>query len=350
MRFSIIMGMTLCFATSSLPCLQSESTYRSFANNEEFSVIDIVSLLRFMLYKQTTQYINNRINICADINRDGNIDIIDLVSFLRTLLEKQEPASHHIAIFKASTSSILRLLLIAGNDSHGDDAHEHESGIDHLQSNIESVFPIIPVTKVYESSSSTEKLNALVAQNEAIVYFGDGDGRDVLTEKISPTLLENKSIGAIHYAVDPDVTKNSNMLKWIGGVYEEAYSVNPIWTANFQSFPVHPITKGITQFSIEDEWYFNIRFRETYAGANFTRILVAKPSDQTRDGPYVNPPGPYKHIQDRKGQEETLMWSIEEDGRRGFGFTGGHYHINWENPNFSNIVVNAIAWLSGALN
>ena len=35
------------------------------------------------------------------------------------------------------------------------------------------------------------------------------------------------------------------------------------------------------------------------------------------------------------------------DGGRGFGFTGGHFHRNWGDPNFRKLVLNAILWTAG---
>ncbi|MES2981213.1 MAG: hypothetical protein V4727_02780, partial [Verrucomicrobiota bacterium] len=71
------------------------------------------------------------------------------------------------------------------------------------------------------------------------------------------------------------------------------------------------------------------------------------PSDETRDGPYVSPKGPYPHIQARKGEEETMMWCIERaDGGRGVGFTGGHFHKNWADDNMRKVVLNALLWVT----
>ena len=44
-----------------------------------------------------------------------------------------------------------------------------------------------------------------------------------------------------------------------------------------------------------------------------------------------------------------MMWAVErEDGGRGFGFTGGHFHDNWSNDNYRKVVLNAMAWLAKA--
>jgi len=80
-----------------------------------------------------------------------------------------------------------------------------------------------------------------------------------------------------------------------------------------------------------------------------TSILVAKPSDDVRKGPYVHPKGPYPHIVANNGREETMMWTYErKDGGRGFGFTGGHTHANWGDENQRKVVLNAIVWIAKA--
>ena len=94
---------------------------------------------------------------------------------------------------------------------------------------------------------------------------------------------------------------------------------------------------------MNDEWYYNMRFRPEMQGV--TPILVAKPSDETRQGKSSSPRGPYKHIAEAKGRDEILAWAVERpDGGRGFGFTGGHFHKNFGNEDFRTLVLNAILW------
>jgi hypothetical protein len=115
----------------------------------------------------------------------------------------------------------------------------------------------------------------------------------------------------------------------------------------YVSFPAHPITRGVKSFSIKDEWYFNMRFRPNQEGV--VPILVAKPSDAVRKGPYVWPAGPYPHIQEASGRDEIMMWAVErDDGGRGFGFTGGHFHANWANDDFRKTVLNSMVWVAKA--
>ena len=66
-----------------------------------------------------------------------------------------------------------------------------------------------------------------------------------------------------------------------------------------------------------------------------------------RKGPYVSPRGPYDHIVADSGKAETMMWVYERpDGGRGFGFTGGHTHANWGDPNQRKIMLNALLWIA----
>ena len=78
-----------------------------------------------------------------------------------------------------------------------------------------------------------------------------------------------------------------------------------------------------------------------------TPLLVATPSDEVRKGPYVSPKGPYDHIIADSGKAETMMWVYERpDGGRSFGFTGGHTHAHWGDPNQRKLMLNALLWLA----
>ena len=45
---------------------------------------------------------------------------------------------------------------------------------------------------------------------------------------------------------------------------------------------------------------------------------------------------------------QITAWAYERaNGGRGFGFTGGHFHANWQEENATNLVVNAIVWSTG---
>src|SRR5690606_18891329 len=82
-----------------------------------------------------------------------------------------------------------------------------------------------------------------------------------------------------------------------------------------------PRDNVVKPVAIGDERNMHLRCRDDMTGV--TELLVAPPSDEVRDGPYVYPAGPYPHIQADKGKPESMMWAVERpDGGRGVGFTG----------------------------
>ena len=198
---------------------------------------------------------------------------------------------------------------------------------------------------------------------DAIVFYMDGGGRHEVVQENGRRLalidqLADKGVGLgfMHYGVEivPEQAGNE-FQKWIGGHYEHMHSCNPIWEPVFTTMPNHPISHGVKPFQIKDEWYFNMRFVSDLSGneaaitegLKFVPILVASPSDAVRNGPYVYPKGPYPHIQASKGRAEAMMWTVERpSGGRGFGFTGGHFHDNWENESFRKVVLNAMLWIA----
>lgn len=249
-----------------------------------------------------------------------------------------------------------KLVLIAGRPSHPPGMHEFRAGSILLQQRLEKVPGLTVVlatngwpTKVVDGKKVDD--NSVFDGASAIFIYADGGGGHPAVQAdrlqvLGELMKKGVSLGCGHYGVEVQADKGGPEFKaWIGGHYEHQFSVNPIWEPAYENFPKHPIARGVKPFQAKDEWYFNMRFRDDTTG--ITPILVAKPSDAVRNGPYVHPQGPYPHIQAAKGRDETMMWAVERpDGGRGFGFTGGHFHINWQDENFRRVVLNGLVWLA----
>lgn len=240
-----------------------------------------------------------------------------------------------------------QLVLIAGKPSHPPGMHEFRAGCLLLQQCLAG-FPGLAVTVHSNGWPANE---AVLDQAAAVVIYADGGGGHPAIQgdrlrRLERLIERGAGFGVMHYACEvPRDRGGREFLEWLGGYYEDRYSCNPIWTAEFTRFPNHPVARGLKPFAIRDEWYFHLRWREETP--RLTAILVATPSDQVRDGPYVWPAGPYPHVQARKGQPETLLWVQERDGRRAFGFTGGHFHANWGEDAFRKVILNALVWVAG---
>ena len=125
--------------------------------------------------------------------------------------------------------------------------------------------------------------------------------------------------------------------------------MNPHWTADFTVIPDHPASRGVKPFGSNDEWYFNMRFRDNMEGVTPLLSAVAPASTMTRgEGPHSGNPDVKKLVLEDK-KPAVVAWAVErKDGGRGFGFTGGHYHAGWANDSQRTLVLNAIVWTAKA--
>ena len=244
-----------------------------------------------------------------------------------------------------------KVVFIAGKPSHGRGQHEHNAGcllmaecLDQAASKGE--LPV--VTKVYQNGWPDDP--TALDNADTVVVYCDGGGRHYLHahgEEFEEIMRKGVGLVCIHYGVEvPKGMSGQRFLQWIGGYFETDWSVNPHWVAKFESLPKHPVTQGVQPFEINDEWYYHMRFSPEMS--RVTPILSALPSADTlkrKDGPHSGNPAVRKAVLEDK-QPQHLAWAfVRGDGvGRGFGFTGGHFHSNWQNDDFRKLVLNAIVW------
>jgi type 1 glutamine amidotransferase len=293
------------------------------------------------------------------INGNQTIDVIDQqadkaakTGVIALQIHRGEPMLVQFKNMKikqsATTGEAKKIAFIAGNPSHGPGDHEYRAGLLLLQKCLANVPGITSV--VY--SNDWPKDSHALDDAAAIVMFSDGTGKhpalqDDRLQYLDGLMKKGVGFGCIHYAVEPTKEKGEKeFLDWMGGAFEVFWSVNPHWTADFKELPQHPVTRGVQPFSINDEWYFNMRFRPNMEGV--TPILTAVPTPDTMsrpDGDHSGNPEVRKMVEQKLPQ--TVMWVAERpDGGRGFGFSGGHKHTNWGNDNFRKVVLNAIVWIA----
>jgi len=183
----------------------------------------------------------------------------------------------------------------------------------------------------------------------AIVHYYNGNRFHPLTEHaevIDKVAKEGCGQIFIHYAVDPDTSKNDFIKKLTGGVYKDKSSANPHWEIDSQ-LQKHPINEGVKPYKIVDEWYVNIDFLNE-AQTNYEQPNVAKQVYAVMHGQAGSPTRLKNTLKrDVKPSENTVFWAMtNEYGGRGAGFTGGHYHRNWTDDEFRKHILNAITWVA----
>jgi hypothetical protein len=247
------------------------------------------------------------------------------------------------ATARAAEGGKKQIVFVHGKASHGYGGHAYGPAFRMLARILNEKVPAVNAVVVQDDQdlAPLESAHAIMLGSDA------GALVKKLGDKLEPLMKKGVGLGCIHYTVDPtDKKAIARLIEWIGGAYEQNWSVNPHWEAEFKSFPSHPVARGLKPFKANDEWYYHMRFAEEMKGV--TPILSAVPPEKTRqgkDGPHSGNPT----VRSRTGMAEHLMWVYERPGGgRGFGFTGMHVHWNWAQDSFRKSVLNALVWIAGA--
>jgi hypothetical protein len=83
----------------------------------------------------------------------------------------------------------------------------------------------------------------------------------------------------------------------------------------------HPATASMKEFKLKDEFYYALK--RDPANKDLKPVLTARIDDQ----------------------EEMVAWAWERPaGGRSFGFSGLHFHANWQDANYQRLVGQAVLW------
>ena len=249
---------------------------------------------------------------------------------------------------KGSVSQNKKVVFISGKPSHGRMKHEHRAGNMILAKRLNESG--LPVEAVVLEDIGYPKDESVLEDASTIVIFCTGHGGHVLNPKLKEfDALMKKGIGVImiHWATEAvSGAPGDKFLEWMGGFCDLNWSVNPHWKPNFKPRK-HPIWNGVQPFSVDDEWYYHMRFVEDRTG--LTPILTDVPPMETLkrpDGMRSGNPSVRKAV--ANGESQHVAWAYERpQGGRGFGFTGGHNHVSWQDDNYRKIMLNAILWTAG---
>lgn len=243
----------------------------------------------------------------------------------------------------AAQEAQKRIIFIAGSKSHGPGEHEYRAGSLLLAKSLneQSGLPV----KAEVISGWPEDASVLKTASALIVFDSATNSIGRHLEEVDALARSGVGVMFMHYAVHPNPQVGEKFYRpWTGGAFESGFSVNPFWIADLEPLPNHPVARGISKpVRAYDEFYYNMRFRPEKK--DVLDLATATPSREnivmvnnlwTKEG--------YEGL-DKK---QTLLWGTErEDGGRGAGFTGGHYHRNWGLDDYRKLVLNAIVWVAG---
>ncbi len=252
--------------------------------------------------------------------------------------------------FGAAHAEERKVVFVAGEPSHGYGAHEHNAGCLLLSELLNENHP--GVTSVVYQNGWPEDPDAFDGADSIVIFADGGGGHPALPhlDELGELMAQGVGFIILHWATGvPTEEAGDEWLAWAGGNKEAGWAVNPHWVMQEPELADHPINEGVEPYTIDDEWYYHLRFPEGMEGV--TPIMSAHPPEETLD----RPDGAYSgnpHVREavlERGEIQHVAWALErEDGGRGFGFTGAHWHWNWGHPMFRQQVLNAIAWTAHA--
>jgi len=239
-----------------------------------------------------------------------------------------------------------KVVFISGSPSHGQMHHEHRAGNMILAQALNRSGLDVEAVLVPHYGYPRDK--SILQDAATVVIFCTGHSGHVVKphlDEFDALMKKGAGVVMIHWATEAEKGKpGEKFLEWMGGFCDLDWSVNPHWTPKFKDFPDHPIANGVAPFSINDEWYYHMRFVEKMKGV--TPILSDLPPLETlrrADGARSGNPTVRKAV--TSGEKQHVAWAYQRPGGgRGFGFTGAHNHVSWQDNNFRKVVLNAILW------
>jgi hypothetical protein len=244
-----------------------------------------------------------------------------------------------------AAKDVKKIVFVADTGTHGARGnHEFLAGAVYLARTINAEYP-----NAYAVVYTKEKWPRDLKHADSIIVLLN-HGASAVNSAVKEATQHGAGFMAIHWGVEVDKGEQAeNYLKWMGGYFEPFWSVNPWWTPEFKEIPKHETTRGVKPFTINDEWYYHMRFVDDMKGV--TPILAAVPPLNTIQdgGKKATMRGGNAAVFEEvaAGKKQVMAWSYDRpDGGRGFGFTGLHKHSNLGDDSFRTLLLNAVAWVS----
>ena len=236
------------------------------------------------------------------------------------------------------------VLFIAGNTKHRHGFHEYKAGSILLADALNaSDMPFEAKVHWYGWPEDESIFDGV----DACIIYADGGGE--FGEKYA--FLQQKVKGGMgimfmHYGVHPTKEVGEKYYnQWIGGFYDDEFSVNPSWIAEMTPKAGHPVSRGLSKpIRAYDEFYYNLNLDKS---CNHCYPLATATPTKQNVIRYGSSKFWNRQAEELLGTPQALLWCRDpQTGARGAGFVGGHYHRNWAIDDYRTLILNTIAWVA----
>lgn len=227
----------------------------------------------------------------------------------------------------AAAEAKKKLLLIGqGPDGHPRETHEYYAGLRVLEETLAPLADQLEIQQIRADGDWHEGPDLLAKADGVVLYLAEGAKwveADARRYQAFVKLAERGGgLVALHWAIGARDAKHvAGYQKLLGAVHGGAdRKYKFLETAVTVADRDHPITRGIADFRIKDEFYYQLKFTDA---PGIVPLLKAEIDDE----------------------RYTVCWAWERpDKGRSFGFSAMHYHDNWRRPEYRRLVGQGVLW------
>lgn len=226
-----------------------------------------------------------------------------------------------------NAESKKKLLLVGtGPDEHPAETHEYMAGLRVLAKCLAPVGEI-EVTTARADGAWKEGPELMERADGVVLFLTEGAKWVQIDRKryeaLTKVVKRGGGISVVHWAMGTrEAAPVEDFVKLTGGCHGGPDRKHGVFeTAAEVADARHPITAGIGEFKVKDEFYYRLKFAQP-EGTITPLLRVAI-----------------------DGKEETVAWCWERpDKGRTFGFSGLHFHANWRLPEYRRLVTQGVLW------
>ena len=236
------------------------------------------------------------------------------------------------ALAVSASAAPLRVFIRGGEKSHGPNAHEHERFLNDWKPLLTQRGMVVDGAKAWPTAEQ-------LAKTDVLVMYAQEGGNATPEQKANLDVFTKRGGGlvVIHTAAvsnDPVWWKSVIGGAWVQG--KTKWKEGPMdlyYVENQRIGEQHPITKGASNFHIDDEIYYDMDLSPEI------RVLATSYTP--------NVPGGKKTVEGGKAHIydiQPMMWAYEKANYRAFVTIPGHLYSTFEQPFYRGILMRGIAW------
>lgn len=217
-----------------------------------------------------------------------------------------------------------RVLLLGHTpDGHPKETHEYQLGQKILKATLEK-HGAVEAMLVCADDPWKEGPELLAKADGVVLFISEGaKWLNANPERLSAFQACGKrkvGLSVLHWGMGTKEAKNiAPFVDLFGGCHggpDRKYQVVET-DAKIAGTP-HPILRGLADFKARDEFYYQLKFAKTREPLLSVKI---------------------------DGEMHPVAWALERDGGgRSFGFSGLHFHENWQAPEYRRLVAQGVLW------